>query len=271
MVKMANIVIYIYHNKKKTYQGIIDKTECQFVHWYRVPSSSGPPEHQLLITLTGLQTYLFCHPVHSILRTHILLSWLCPGIPAASEAWLGAIEDTNAWGMPVAQHRTRPWVPAFPICFIAFPSEVSLVPARHSDPFSIHPDPFGFSNSAWHLAHARVSFLYMLPVSSQSLPSSWGHSLLVTTLWEMRAEATIIHFLETLASCISLSPHLLPLPAAQSIPQQRGLLYVFPSEPTLVNCLRLGAHQPLMSHCTSLLCSLSPVVCAPPDLSPTGC
>lgn len=52
-------------------------------YWYRVPSSFGHPQHQLLITLTCLQTHLFCHPIYSILRTHVLLSWLCPGIPAA--------------------------------------------------------------------------------------------------------------------------------------------------------------------------------------------
>lgn len=208
----------------------------------------------------------FCHPVYSIQGHMSYFHGSAQEYLLHSESRLGGTEDTNAWGMPVAQHITRPWGPAFPICFTAFPWFL-----QDSDPFSIHPDPFGFSQSAWHLAPARVSFLYMFPVNFQILPSSWGHSLLITTLWERRAEATIIHFLEMLASCIFLSPHVLPLPAAQSIPHQRGLLYVFPSEPTLVYCLRLGAHQPLMSHCTSLLSNLSPVVCASPVLSPPDC
>ncbi|KAF6119840.1 hypothetical protein HJG60_010226 [Phyllostomus discolor] len=76
------------------------------------------------------------------------------------ESQLGGAEDTNAWVVPVTQHVSRPWVPAFlPICFNTFPSCVSLVPARHSDSFSICPDPFGFSDSAQHLTPARVSFL----------------------------------------------------------------------------------------------------------------
>lgn len=60
-------------------------------------------------------------------------------------------------------------------------------------------------------------------------------------------------------------------PAARSFPPRRCLLYVFSTEPALLHCLRLGAHSPLVGHCTSLLSGLSPLVCAPPDLSPHAC